>query len=171
MVRGMPAQTESVWDYPRPPAVDTSGGEHVVIRVGGQTVAETVAAIRVLETSHPPTYYLPLGAFVTGVLQPARDNRRTTCEFKGSATYFDLVVDQTRLSRAAWTYPDPTPAFREIADYAAVMPSAIDGAIDPEDGCYVDGERVRPQEGGFYGGWITSRVQGPFKGAEGTQGW
>lgn len=167
----MPRQPESASEYPRPPALDTSGGEHVLIRVGGATIAETVAAVRVLETHHPPTYYLPLGSFVTGVLQPARDNRRTTCEFKGSATYFDIVVDGTRLSRAAWTYPDPTPEFETIADYVAVMPSAIEGAIAPDDGCYVDGERVVPQEGGFYGGWITSRVTGPFKGAPGTEGW
>jgi uncharacterized protein (DUF427 family) len=164
-------QPESAQDYPRPPAVDTDGGERVLVRVGGRTIAETVAAIRVLETTHPPTYYLPLGAFVTGALQPARDNRRTTCEFKGSATYFDLVVDGTRLSRAAWTYPDPTPAFEALADHAAVMPAVVDGAIHPDDGCYVDGERVQPQDGGFYGGWITSRVAGPFKGAPGTEGW
>lgn len=152
---------ESVWDYPRPPRLEPTG-ELVEVVLGGQVVARTTDAVRVLETSHPPTYYLPRAAYAEGVLEPVRG--WTFCEWKGDATYFDLVAGDRRASRAAWTYPDPSPGMEAIRDHVAVMPSLVDE-------CRVDGERVTPQAGGFYGGWITSRVRGPFKGEPGTAGW
>lgn len=162
---------ESVWDYPRPPAVDTAGGEDVAVVLGGRVIARTDRALRVLETSHPPTYYLPVASFVADALEPARDSRTTLCEFKGSATYYDLVADDVRLERAAWSYDDPRPGFESLREHVAVHPGQVTGATDSGDGCVVDDERVVPQEGDFYGGWITSRVTGPFKGAPGTLGW
>jgi uncharacterized protein (DUF427 family) len=130
--------------------------------LGGVVVAETTAALRVLETSHPPTYYLPMAAFLAGVLRPATGG--SWCEWKGRAAYFDLVVDDSRAPSAAWTYPDPKQGFAALRDHVAVYPGAVDA-------CFVDDERVQPQAGGFYGGWITGRVVGPFKGGPGTRGW
>ena len=152
---------ESVWDYPRPPRVEPSD-ELVEVVLGGQVVASTRSSYRVLETSHPPTYYLPRDAFDEGVLRPTAG--ATYCEWKGQASYFDLVVPGRTVARAAWTYTDPTDGFTELVDHLAVMPGLVDE-------CRVGGETVRPQEGGFYGGWVTSRVVGPFKGAPGTRGW
>ncbi len=152
---------ESVWDYPRPPRVEPSA-ELVEVRFGGQLVARSRRTLRVLETSHPPTYYLPLDDVESGALRPAAGS--TWCEFKGEATYFDVVAGSVVARRAAWTYPRPTRGFEVLVDHVAVMPSAVDA-------CTVDGELVRPQEGGFYGGWVTSRVVGPFKGGPGTRGW
>jgi uncharacterized protein (DUF427 family) len=162
---------ESVWDYPRPPVVDESDGEIVRVVLGGTEVLRSDRALRVLETSHPPTYYLPRGAFAGGVLRPARDHRATVCEFKGVASYWDLVVGPTRLPRAGWSYEESLAGFGSLRGHVALMPGLVDGATGPEDGCFVDGERVYPQQGGFYGGWITSRVVGPFKGAPGTLLW
>ncbi|MGI8768225.1 MAG: DUF427 domain-containing protein [Propionibacteriaceae bacterium] len=158
--RPAPGQ-ESVWDYPRPPRVDPSS-EVVEVVLGGQVVARTSQSLRVLETSHPPTYYLPLTAFGPGVLVPSDGS--SYCEWKGRATYFDVRGGDRVALRAAWTYPDPSPGFDLIGDHAALMPAAMDS-------CTVDGERVIAQSGGFYGGWITSRVVGPFKGVPGSQGW
>ncbi|WP_193614674.1 DUF427 domain-containing protein [Nocardioides lijunqiniae] len=158
--RAGPGQ-ESVWDYPRPPRVEPSS-EHVEILLGGQVVARSDVSWRVLETSHPPTYYLPRAAFAPGVLREAEG--ATWCEWKGQAAYFDLVVGSTVAARAAWTYPDPSAGFEVIADAVAVTPLLVEQ-------CTVDGEAVTPQPGGFYGGWITSRVAGPFKGGPGTHGW
>lgn len=152
---------ESVWDYPRPPRVDPSG-ERVEVTFGGGVVASTTASLRVLETSHPPAYYLPYAAFAEGVLVPVAGS--TYCEFKGHASYFDVVAGGVRAPRAAWTYRDPSPGFEALRDYVSVMPGAMDQ-------CTVDGEVVHPQAGGFYGGWITARVTGPFKGGPGTFGW
>ena len=152
---------ESVWDYPRPPRVEPTT-ELVEIRLGGDVVARTTAALRVLETSHPPTYYLPVTAFVEGVLRPAAGS--SYCEWKGDASYLDLVTPTRTAARAGWTYPQPSPGFEALIDHVAVMPGTVDA-------CTVDGEIVVPQEGGFYGGWITSRVVGPFKGGAGTRGW
>ncbi|GAA5155720.1 DUF427 domain-containing protein [Nocardioides marinquilinus] len=152
---------ESCWDYPRPPALDVSH-EHVQVVLGGVVVADTTRSWRVLETSHPPTYYLPFEAFVDGALRPAAGSSH--CEWKGEAAYFDLLGGDRVAERAAWTYPDPTPRFADLMSAVAVMPAAVDR-------CLVDDEVVVPQEGGFYGGWITSRVVGPFKGAPGTWGW
>ena len=155
------AETESVWDYPRPPRVERSD-ELVEVVLGGVVVARSSASYRVLETSHPPTYYLPRAAFAGGVLEPVAG--RTYCEWKGQASYFDLVAGGRRAERAAWAYPDPSAGFEAILGHLAVMPGLVDE-------CRVDGERVVPQAGGFYGGWITSRVTGPFKGEPGTRGW
>ena len=152
---------ESVWDYPRPPRAEPSD-EHVVLVHAGSVVAETTSSVRVLETSHPPTYYLPRDAFADGVLRPVE--RTTWCEWKGRATYLDLVVGDTVVRAAAWTYADPAPGFEAIRDHVAVYPGRLDR-------CTVDGEVVQAQPGDFYGGWITSRVTGPFKGGPGTRGW
>lgn len=152
---------ESVWDYPRPPRLETCDSL-VEVALGGKLVASTRRALRVLETSHPPTYYLPAVDFVEHSLRACPGN--SFCEWKGTACYFDVVSDGTVARRAAWFYPDPTPAFAELADHVAVYPGAMER-------CLVDGEVVRPQPGGFYGGWITSRVVGPFKGEPGTQYW
>ena len=152
---------ESVWDYPRPPRVERSD-ELVEVRLGGRVVARSDRTLRVLETSHPPTYYLPEDAFAPGALRPVEG--RTYCEYKGVAAYYDLVAGEVVAPRAAWTYPAPTAGFEQILGHVAVMPGAVDS-------CTVDGEVVRPQEGGFYGGWVTSRVVGPFKGGPGSWGW
>jgi uncharacterized protein (DUF427 family) len=152
---------ESVWDYPRPPRLETSD-ERVEVEVGGRVVASTTRSWRVLETSHPPTYYLPREAFEPGVLRETGGD--TWCEWKGRASYFDLVAGERVAARAAWTYLDPTRGFEPLAGAVAVMPGLVDR-------CTVDGETVRPQPGSFYGGWITSRVVGPFKGEPDTAGW
>lgn len=152
---------ESVWDYPRPPRVEPSA-ERVVIRFGGQVVADSLDAVRVLETSHPPVYYLPRAAFAHGVLIEAPGS--SVCEFKGVGRYLDLRVGDAVARRAAWYYPEPLPGYERLLGAVALYPGAVDS-------CEVDGESVSPQEGGFYGGWITSRVVGPFKGAPGTLGW
>ena len=155
------AEVESVWDYPRPPRVEPSE-ELVEVELGGRVVATTRTSWRVLETSHPPTYYLPREAFADGVLRPTAGH--TWCEWKGRASYFDLVAGDRVARRAAWTYEHPTAGFEAIAGAVAVMPGLVDR-------CTVDGEVVEPQPGGFYGGWITSQVRGPFKGGPGTTGW
>ena len=156
----MTAATESVWDYPRPPRVEPST-ELVEVVLGGVVIASTTASYRVLETSHPPTYYLPRAAFLEGAVRPAGGS--SFCEWKGAARYHDLVGGTAVAARAAWSYPDPAPGFEAIAGHLAVYPALVDR-------CTVDGEVVEPQPGGFYGGWITSRVTGPFKGAPGTRG-
>jgi uncharacterized protein (DUF427 family) len=152
---------ESAWDYPRPPRVEPSA-ETVEVYLGGAVVARTTSSLRVLETSHPPVYYLPLTAYVGGALRPVAGT--TYCEWKGTATYYDVVTVARTASRAAWTYLEPVPGYEALVGHVAVMPGLMDA-------CTVDGELVTPQEGGFYGGWITSRVVGPFKGAPGTRGW
>ncbi|MGY4709582.1 DUF427 domain-containing protein [Mycolicibacterium sp. CBM1] len=152
---------ESVWDYPRPPRLEDFFGS-ITVELGGQVVASTTRAWRVLETSHPPTYYLPSDAFAPGVLRQAAGS--SWCEWKGQARYYDVVTDTAVADRAAWTYPRPTPGFEPIAGAIAVMAAQMDR-------CTVDGETVLPQPGGFYGGWITGRVVGPFKGIPGSMGW
>jgi uncharacterized protein (DUF427 family) len=132
------------------------------VELGGDVVAETRAGWRVLETSHPPTYYLPSAAFVDGVLRPAAGT--SWCEWKGQATYFDLAVGTTVAPRSAWTYDDPTPGFEPIAGAIAVMAAQVDR-------CLVDGEVVTPQPGAFYGGWVTRAIAGPIKGIPGSMGW
>jgi uncharacterized protein (DUF427 family) len=154
-------EPESVWDYPRPPALRASE-ERVEIELAGVVVARSNRSLQVLETSHPPTYYLPVDDFLAGALVPVAGS--TWCEWKGEASYFDLVVGERVAPRAAWCYPEPVPTYAALRDHVAVMPALVDA-------CFVDGERVRPQDGGFYGGWITSKVVGPFKGAPGTRGW
>ena len=152
---------ESVWDYPRPPRLEAFSAR-ITVELGGRVVAATDRSWRVLETSHPPTYYLPREAFGDGVLRDAPG--ATWCEWKGRARYFDIVTATKVASRAAWSYPDPAPGFEPIRDAVAVMAGEVDR-------CAVDGETVVPQPGGFYGGWITSRVVGPFKGGPGSAGW
>ena len=152
---------ESVWDYPRPPRVEPTE-EHVVVELGGVVVAETRRALRVLETSHPPVYYLPVADFADRALVPVSGT--TWCEFKGTAYYLDVVAGGRTAARAAWAYPRPSPGYEALVDHVAIYPGLMDRVT-------VDGDVVRPQEGGFYGGWITSRVVGPFKGAPGTRGW
>jgi uncharacterized protein (DUF427 family) len=152
---------ESVWDYPRPPRLEEFTGS-ITVELGGRLIASTTRAWRVLETSHPPTYYLPRDAFGEGVLRPT--GGASWCEWKGQARYYDLVADGREAPRAAWTYPEPSRDFAPIAGAVAVMASAMDR-------CTVNGEEVIPQPGGFYGGWITSWIVGPFKGIPGSTGW
>lgn len=150
-----------MWDYPRPPRLERSH-ETVDIHLGGRRVARSSATYRVLETSHPPTYYVPIDAFEPGVLVPSDGS--SFCEWKGQARYFDMVTDGATVPQGAWTYPNPTQQFVPLIDHVALYPAKMDQ-------CLVDGEVVRPQAGGFYGGWITDRVVGPFKGEPGTWGW
>jgi len=152
---------ESVWDYPRPPALVASD-EQITVVLGGVEICETSTSWRVLETSHPPTYYLPRAAFLEGALVPAPGH--SLCEWKGQASYLDVVGGTQVRPRAAWYYPQPSPRFAPLRGHVALYP----GLMDP---CLVDGERVEPQPGGFYGGWITSSVVGPFKGGPGSNGW
>lgn len=154
---------ESVWDYPRPPRVVPSR-KRVRVVLGGAVIADTTRAHRVLETSHPPVYYVPAEDVATGVLEPAR-GRGSFCEWKGAASYFDAIgSDGSRVERAAWTYPNPMPGFEAIRDAVAFYPGLMDE-------CTLDGELVEAQDGDFYGGWITSEIIGPFKGGRGTSGW
>lgn len=152
---------EKAADYPRPPAL-VPDARRVRIELGGQVIFDGTGAMRMLETFHPPTWYLPPSGFPPGALRPAAG--ASVCEWKGRARYFDLVAGERIASRAAWCYPDPAPAFVAIAGHVAVYAGRVDG-------CFVDGERVTPQPGDFYGGWITADVLGPFKGAPGTAGW
>jgi uncharacterized protein (DUF427 family) len=152
---------ESVWDYPRPPRLEKVSARLRVI-FGGQTIADTVSGHRVLETSHPPVYYIRPRDIAQLYLQSAGGS--SWCEFKGHAKYWSLDVDGERSDNVAWSYPSPSPAFAEIAGYLAFYASRVDE-------CWVDDERVQPQQGDFYGGWITSRIVGPFKGGAGTRGW
>lgn len=152
---------ESVWDYPRPPRLEPTD-ELVEVEFGNRVIARTTRALRVLETSHPPTYYLPVEDVEPGVLRPASGT--SVCEWKGRAVYYDVVAGDHIAERAAWSYPDPTPAFEALREHVALYPGRMDR-------CLVDGEVVRPQPGRFYGGWITSRVVGPFKGEPGTMLW
>ena len=150
---------ESVWDYPRPPRVETDR-RRAVLRHAGVLVADTSDLVRVLETSHPPTFYLPRAAF-GAFLQPV--DTTTFCEWKGSARYVDVVVPgAVPLREVGWWYPRST--YPALTDRVAVY-------AGPFDEITLDGERVTPQPGGFYGGWITAEVVGPFKGGAGSWGW
>ncbi len=152
---------ESVWDYPRPPAVRRCE-RTVRIELGGVVIAESGRALRVLETSHPPTLYLPLDDVATGVLAPAAGS--SFCEFKGRAVYFDVAAGGRVAERAAWHYPEPDPAYAALLGHVSIYPGRMDG-------CWLGEERVRAQAGDFYGGWITADLAGPFKGPPGTRGW
>ena len=152
---------ESVWDYPRPPRIERCA-RRIRVELAGELVADSRRAWRVLETSHPPVYYVPLEDVRQELLQ--RSSGGSYCEWKGRAAYFDVVVGARRAERAAWGYPSPSTAFRALRDCVAFYPARMDA-------CWVDDERVRPQPGGFYGGWITDDVVGPFKGEPGTWGW
>ncbi len=152
---------ESVWDYPRPPRVEPCSAR-VRVEFGGETVADSVRAYRLLETSHPPTYYIPPEDIRREFLRA--NARRTFCEFKGSASYWDLVTRERASVAAAWSYASPAGAYSMLRDHVAFY-------AHKADACFVGEERVQAQEGDFYGGWITSEITGPFKGAAGTRGW
>lgn len=152
---------ESVWDYPRPPALEDTS-RHVQVRFNGVTIADTRRARRVLETSHPPVYYVPPEDVRMDLLK--ENPHATWCEWKGLARYYDVEVDGVRAPVAAWYFPLPTRIYEPMKGWIAFYPQAMEA-------CFVDGERVRPQPGDFYGGWITSDVVGPFKGEPGTEGW
>ncbi|HET7487547.1 MAG TPA: DUF427 domain-containing protein [Acidimicrobiales bacterium] len=152
---------ESAWDYPRPPVVHPST-EQVEVVFAGETIAVTLAALRVLETSHPPVYYLPPDSVFPGVLRLS--GRTSYCEFKGTAHYLTARHKGQTSVDAAWTYLDPSPGYEALKGYVAFYPAKVEL-------CVVGLEPVQAQPGGFYGGWITSRVAGPFKGGPGTEGW
>jgi len=153
--------SECVWDYPRPPALEAEP-RRVRIELGGVTIVDSIAALRVLETSHPPTIYIPAGDVLEGVLSPGRG--RSLCEWKGRATYLDVAAGGRRERRAAWTYRAPVERYAALRDHVCFYPSRMDD-------CRLGDERVAAQEGDFYGGWITPDVRGPFKGGPGTRGW
>ena len=152
---------ESVWAFPRP-AIAQRTDARIQIEHCGQIIADTRAAIRTLETSHPPSYYIPRNDIAPYVLRLAEGS--SFCEWKGAATYWDVVVDDVVLSRVGWSYANPSPAFAALRDHVAFY-------AGPFDRCSIDGETVTPQPGDFYGGWITSRMAGPFKGIPGSRGW
>lgn len=152
---------ESVWDYPRPPRVEPVHAR-VTVTLGGVLIAETTRALRVLETSHPPAYYLPEDDFVPGALRPTEGS--SFCEFKGRAAYYDIVGGDVVADRAGWYYPSPSRGFEQLVGHVSLYPGRMDH-------CTVEGETVVAQEGDFYGGWITADIVGPFKGGAGTWGW
>jgi uncharacterized protein (DUF427 family) len=163
MVNRIPPQPgqESVWDYPRPPRLEDST-RHIQVVFNGVVIADTHRPKRVLETSHPPVYYIPLEDIRQDCL--LQSPRSSFCEWKGQAGYYTVKVGDRTCENAAWYYPRPTPAFAALQDYVAFYPSKMDA-------CSVDGEEVTPQPGDFYGGWITHDIVGPFKGSAGTWGW
>ena len=152
---------ESVWDYPRPPRLEPSD-RRVRVVFGGVTIADSRRAIRALETSHPPVYYLPMEDIQMRYLSPS--DRRSFCEWKGEAGYYTVSVGAKVARDSAWFYPNPAPPFVAIADHVAFYPGRMDA-------CYLDDKLVRAQPGDFYGGWITPEIVGPFKGEPGTGGW
>ena len=152
---------ESVWDYPRPPRVEPVD-QPIRVVFNGVTIAETNHAQRVLETSHPPVYYIPPDEVRMKYLLPT--TRQTVCEFKGAATYWTIKVEDKMSPNAAWSYEQPWPGYESLARHVAFYANRVDA-------CYVGNEKVIPQPGDFYGGWITSKIVGPFKGGPGTQGW
>ena len=153
---------ESVWDYPRPPRLERSA-RRVRIIFNAVTIADSTAALRILETSHPPVYYIPTADLRMEHLSVS-SARRTFCEWKGQARYYTLSVGNRIEPDVAWDYPEPTAMFAEIDGHLAFYPSRMDA-------CYLADERVQAQEGDFYGGWITREIVGPFKGGPGTWGW
>lgn len=164
IVRPGPGQ-DSVWDYPRPPRV-AAEPRLVQVVFAGRTIVETRLAKRVVETSGAPVYYVPLADVADGVLAPTPD--WSICEWKGIARYFDVTVAARTAERAAWHYPDPLDdlgqGYTALRDHVAFYAGAMDA-------CLVGGERVRPQSGNYYGGWVTSDVVGPFKGGAGSEDW
>jgi uncharacterized protein (DUF427 family) len=159
-IEPLPGQ-ESVWDYPRPPRLEDTT-RYIRVIFNGVTVAATRRAKRILETSSPPVYYIPPEDARMDLLAPAL--RTTFCEWKGAASYYTLRVDGKTVEQAAWYYPQPNAEYAAIKDYVAFYPGKMDA-------CYVDDERVTPQPGDYYGGWITSEIVGPFKGDPGTLDW
>lgn len=152
---------ESVWDYPRPAVLEDTD-KHLKVIFNGETIADTRCAKRVLETSHPPTYYLPPEDIKLEYL--TQTSKTSLCEWKGRGNYYTIRVGDQEAQNAAWFYPNPTPNFSALKDYVAFYPHLMDA-------CYVNDEQVQPQLGNFYGGWVTSDIVGPFKGGAGTWGW
>ncbi|NJK82012.1 MAG: DUF427 domain-containing protein [Chloroflexaceae bacterium] len=152
---------ESVWDYPRPPRLESTS-KHIKVIYNGMVIAETNRALRVLETSHPPTYYIPPDDVQRAYVIPTA--RSSYCEWKGRAAYYTVRVGDREEPDAAWYYPEPVQAYVALRNYVTFYPGRMDA-------CYVNDELVTAQPGGFYGGWITSDVVGPFKGIEGSWGW
>ena len=151
----------SVWDFPRP-AIAEPCAARVRIEHRGQLIADTQASMCTFETSHPPSYYIPRDAITPGMLRAAGGG--SYCEWKGSATYWDVIVDGIVLPKVGWSYPDPTPAFALLRDHVAFYAA-------PFGRCSIDGEAVVAQPGNFYGGWITADLAGPLKGIPGSMGW
>jgi uncharacterized protein (DUF427 family) len=151
---------QSVWDYPRPPALVPEPRE-VLVRWGEVEIARTTRAIRVLETAHAPSFYLPWADVARQFFQNVPGG--SFCEWKGPARYWSLVDGARRLDKVAWSYPQPLEGAEALADCVALYPTPLD--------CRVGGLPVRPQPGGFYGGWITAELTGPFKGERGSEGW
>jgi uncharacterized protein (DUF427 family) len=152
---------ESVWDYPRPPRVE-SVSRRVRVEFGRRVLAETTRALRVCERSSPPAYYIPpadvdLGALFSTV-------RTSVCEWKGQARYWAVEGNGRLAMDAAWSYPDPNPGYEAIRDYLAFYPQRMDA-------CFVGSDRVKPQPGFYYGGWVTPELVGPFKGGPGSESW
>ncbi len=154
-----PGQT-SVWDFPRPPRLAPESRE-VVVHWMGREVARTRRAVKVLETGHPPTYYLPWSDVARHLMQLAPGG--SFCEWKGPAQYWSLVHDRHRLPAVAWSYPQPFVGAEALSDGVAFYAHSLD--------CSVGGAPVQPQPGGFYGGWITPDLAGPYKGQPGSDGW
>ncbi|MDJ0714784.1 MAG: DUF427 domain-containing protein [Prochloraceae cyanobacterium] len=152
---------ESVWDYPRPPKLEPSD-KRIQVVFNGVTIADSKNTQRVLETSHPPVYYIPPEDIKMEYLKPTQMS--SFCEWKGAASYYTVVVGDKQVANAGWYYPQPTPSFAAIVNYVAFYPSKMDA-------CYVNEEQVKSQPGDFYGGWITDNIVGPFKGGAGSWGW
>ena len=156
------SSVERVWDYPRPPALSPAA-RRVRVELAGEVLADSTRALRVLETSHPPTVYFPPDDVLADLLTPS-SARSTWCEYKGAATYLDAAVGDRLVRAVAWTYQAPSLGYEALRDHVAFYPGRVDAA-------WMDDERVLAQEGDFYGGWITADLVGPFKGAPGTRGW
>jgi uncharacterized protein (DUF427 family) len=152
---------ESVWDFPRP-AIAGAFTSHLKIIHRGIVIAETRSSVRTLETSHPPSYYFPRADVDMALLSASTNS--SFCEWKGQASYFDVTVKGETFTAVAWSYPNPTQPFLKLRSHIAFYAA-------PFDGCFVDGEPAVPQPGGFYGGWITSKLAGPFKGIPGSRFW
>lgn len=150
---------ESVWDYPRPPRLEIDHRE-VLVKYHSTLIARTHRAIRILETASPPTYYIPPSDVIWEELEPHPG--LSFCEWKGSASYWSLRSSDVK-EPTAWSYCHPSDAFADIANYVCFYAGKV--------ACYIDGERVKPQSGRFYGGWITNALTGPFKGEPGTESW
>ncbi|MGQ0793614.1 MAG: DUF427 domain-containing protein [Deltaproteobacteria bacterium] len=157
----LPGQ-ESVWDYPRPPRLERCA-RHIRVIFAGITIADTKSSARVLETSHPPVYYIPPSDIRMEFLS-LEEGRRSFCEWKGVASYYSIAALGKTARLAAWFYPQPPPKFAALSGCVAFYPQFMDA-------CYVDGELASAQPGGFYGGWITANIAGPFKGEPGSEGW
>jgi uncharacterized protein (DUF427 family) len=152
---------ESVWSYPRPPSLGPEA-RSVLVTVDGETIASSERALRICETAGAPVVYLPAEDIAAGTLRPAA-GRGSFCEWKGAASYFDVVADDQVIEHAVWTYPTPSPGFEALAGHYSFYPGLAE--------CRLNGELVRPQPGGFYGGWVTDEITGPIKGEPGSEGW